>query len=107
MLAKAETELIKRFKALLERRLHVHQVIVFGSRARGDANEGSDLDTLVVVEEPQDNNVLRFASECAFEVDLGSDVVISPIVVSRDDWENGPERSSLLALAIRREGIPI
>ncbi len=34
-------------------------------------------------------------------------MVIVPIVVGRDEWERGPERYSLLAEAIRSEGVPV
>ena len=102
-----EMELVRKFRSRVEERLHVHAMIVFGSRARGDADDDSDLDVLVVLEEPESREIRRFVSECAFEVDLDNDFVISPIVFSRERWENGPERVGPLALAIREEGIPV
>jgi uncharacterized protein len=101
-----EWELVHRFKTLVAERLHVHQMIVFGSRARGDADEESDLDVLVVVDGPVDDSVQKSVSHCAWEVGFDSGIVISSLAVSRDEWENGPQRYSLLALAIEREGIP-
>jgi hypothetical protein len=32
--------------------------------------------------------------------------VLVPITFSREQWENGPERFSLLAQAVRAEGVP-
>jgi hypothetical protein len=34
-------------------------------------------------------------------------VVIVPVIYSREEWEKGPEQSSLLALAVQREGISL
>lgn len=41
-------ELIKRTIEFLNQRIHVQQVILFGSHARGQADEWSDLDLAVV-----------------------------------------------------------
>ena len=102
-----ELELVKRFKTLVGERLHVDQVIVFGSRARGHAGPESDLDVLVVTEEPITDGVFSFLSECAWESSFGSGIVLTPVAYSRSEWSEGPERSSLLAQTVRREGIPV
>jgi uncharacterized protein len=52
-----EKSLAQKFRSLLEQRLHVHQLIVFGSRARGNANEDADLDILVVIEQPETDEI--------------------------------------------------
>ena len=107
MLNELEKSLVRKFRSLLERRLHVHQMTVFGSRARGDANEDSDLDILVVVEEIETDENRLFVSDCAWEAGLGSGIVINSVLFSREMWENGPERSGLLALAVQREGTAV
>jgi predicted nucleotidyltransferase len=102
-----EILLLKKFKSLLEQHVRLFSLTVFGSRARGDADENSDLDVLVVIEEPESYSRLQAVSDCAWEAELGSGVVISPVVFSRQRWENSPERDSLLAMAVRQEGIPV
>jgi hypothetical protein len=32
---------------------------------------------------------------------------VVPVVFSRDEWEQGPERYSLLVQAVEAEGVPI
>ena len=34
-------------------------------------------------------------------------IVVVPIVFTKDEWEKGPERYSLLAQAVEKEGVPI
>ena len=102
-----EMELVRKFKSLVEQKLHVHEMIVFGSRARGDADPESDLDILLVVEEPETNEVFEFVSGCGFDAGLEAGIVINSTVFSRDEWEHGPERFGLLVLAIKKEGIPV
>ena len=105
MLTSLEKDLVQKFRRLLDERVHVYQLTVFGSRTRGDAGKDSDLDVLVVTEEPETDENIFFVSDCAWEAGLGSGIVISSVLFSREEWENGPERDGPLAAAIQREGI--
>ena len=102
-----EKQLVAHFKSLLKQRLKNLDMIVFGSRARGEADSDSDLDVLVLSEEPENAAIRTFVSDCAWEAGLGSGVVISSLLINQDQWRNGLESASLLALAVRREGIPV
>lgn len=42
--------ILERFKALVSRRFQLHKVLLFGSRARGDADPQSDMDVVVILE---------------------------------------------------------
>lgn len=102
-----ERKILERFKFLLSKKLPVYKVVFFGSRARGDATEYSDMDVLVVLDKIKNESEKDYVSECAWEVGFKYGIVIVPIVYTREEWENSPERYSLLALAIKKEGIPI
>ncbi|MBN1900187.1 nucleotidyltransferase domain-containing protein, partial [Candidatus Sumerlaeota bacterium] len=99
-----DLDILMKFKNLLLGRVRLHQVIIFGSRARGNAEPDSDMDVLVVLDQPIIPEVRGIVSNCAWEAGFDAGIVIATIVVSRDKWENGPERSSLLAIAVRQEG---
>lgn len=103
-----DRHLVTRFRSILERHeVSLHELRVFGSRARGDNAPDSDLDVLVVLIGDSDSarRVQSIVSDCAWEAALGSGVVIAPVVVLRQEWERGLERSSLLAQAVRQDGI--
>jgi predicted nucleotidyltransferase len=102
-----ELKLIQHFKILLDLKMKGYQVIAFGSRARGDADEDSDLDILVITEEPFNESTEDYVSHCAWETGFEDGIVISSIVISRKEWDEGPQRASLLALAVRNEGVPV
>jgi predicted nucleotidyltransferase len=102
-----DRDILNKLKNLLQEKVKLHQVILFGSRARGDAEPDSDMDVLVVLDEPRTREVREIVSDCAWEAGFDAGVVVVPIVVSRDHWENGHERASLLAKAVKEEGVPI
>jgi uncharacterized protein len=102
-----DATLLKQLKDLLERRISLHELVLFGSRARGDAEPDSDMDVLVVVDGLLTKAVREAVSECAWEVGFEAGIVIASVVVSRDSWENGVERASLLARAVEKEGVRI
>lgn len=98
---------LERFKrSLLERDVPLHSVILFGSRARGDADPDSDYDVLVVVEQ-LNRSIQDAVSRCAWEVGFKECLLIVPVVVTKEEIEQTPFRSSLLMQAIREEGITI
>ncbi|HOZ45254.1 MAG TPA: nucleotidyltransferase domain-containing protein [Candidatus Hydrogenedentes bacterium] len=96
-----------RLKRLLVERLRVYDVILFGSRARGDAAPDSDMDVLVVVDEAILDESREIVLDCAWEAGFDAGIVVAPVVVSREAWENGPLRASLLAQAVREEGVSV
>ena len=100
-------EVLRRLKHSIEGRVRLSKMILFGSRARGDADPDSDMDVLVVLDGPVSKQSRRIVSDKAWEVGFDSGIVVVPIVVSRDSWEKGPERVSLLATAVREEGVSI
>jgi len=102
-----EKRILGRLKRLLLERVALHRLILFGSRARGDADPDSDMDVLVVVEGAADEATRDYVSDCAWEAGYRDGIVIVPVVFTRDEWEKGPERHSLLAQAVELEGVPV
>lgn len=100
-----EKAILDSFKQNVGARLPLHRMVLFGSRARGEATAGSDMDVLVVLEDPVTADDMDVVSECAWEAGFAQGIVVVPVTVSRRQWEEGPERHSLLARAIELEGI--
>lgn len=101
-----EKKIVDAFALQIKKRLSVHRIELFGSRARGDADPDSDMDVLVIVDEISPD-LEDYISDCAWEAGFKHGIVIVPVVYTRDEWENGPERYSLLAEAIRAEGVQL
>lgn len=78
------------------------QLIVFGSQARGDAREDSDLDLLVVEPEVAD----RFAEMARLSTLLGRRLIPADVVVmSRDAFERQKTVVNTLAWRAAQEGV--
>ncbi len=90
---------------MLQQHVKVHQVILFGSRARGDADAESDMDVLVVVDQPINREVRNTVSTCTWQVGFDAGIVVTAILFTREEWENGPEYYSPLAEAVRTDGV--
>jgi predicted nucleotidyltransferase len=96
-------ELRCRFEALYGPRLV--RLVLFGSQARGDAEPGSDIDVLVVLEGPVRPGVeIERTGQIVAELSLEYDVVIACVFIDREQYEH--ERSPLM-LNVRREGVAI
>ncbi len=82
------------------------QVILYGSYARGDFHEESDMDFLVVLkdEEIEVGRELRFMSEPIFKISYQYDIAISKHPTTLKRLENS---QFLFYKNIRREGIEI
>ena len=107
MVKEKDRRVVERFKNLmLERGVSLHSVVLFGSRARGDEDEDSDYDVLVVVE-CLDRAIRGIVSRYAWEVGFEDCLLLVPVVVTTDEIEKSPFRSSLLMQAVREEGTVI
>lgn len=102
-----EKKVLDTFKALSSKRVSLHRMILFGSRARGDATPYSDMDIVVVLDETANEQDMDYISDCAWEAGFEHGIVVVPIVFTKDEWENSPERYSLLSQAVEKEGISL
>ena len=81
----------------------IKQVILYGSQARGEATEDSDVDVLVVVDDSLDSSAVRTSlSDLLFDLLLETNELISVIVI--------PEQlfityNSPFLLTVKEEGL--
>lgn len=67
-------------------------LVLYGSYARGEADEGSDVDLLLLLEGPvQSGTEIRRASELVSRISLESDRVLSVIPVDARDYRTSRE----------------
>jgi predicted nucleotidyltransferase len=105
-----EREAILRFKDGLTALpgVAVERVILFGSRARGEGDEGSDLDLAVILagdEGPYWRRIVDVATELNLEYEYR--IRVSPLIVSRAKLVELWDRERAIAHAILAGGIEV
>ena len=99
-------EMTERMKQIFPEGLN--SVLLFGSYARNDAEEGSDIDVMYLVDVPR--SVISSRSwqvgAAAADLLLKHGVVISPVVENRDYFEKNAELLPFFR-NVRREGVGI
>jgi uncharacterized protein len=82
------------------------EIILYGSRARGDERPDSDWDILILVNTPVDLKKEQVFRHSIFDVELETGEPISTFVFSKNDWEMKHSVTPLY-YNISREGIRI
>ena len=80
-------------------------VILYGSRARGEAEPESDYDLLVLVEEPSSRELEDQIGDRLYALELESDTVVSVLVYEKNTWETPLCKALPLHRNVDREGI--
>jgi len=93
-------------KAKLSEVVELLDFRVFGSRARGDADEHSDMDVFLEVEY-LDRSLRAKVEDIVWEVGFENFIVISPLILTRDEVENSPLRSSPIIQSVTEEGVKV
>jgi predicted nucleotidyltransferase len=102
-----ERNAIRAAAQLLRERFTAQQVILFGSRARGEGDPDSDLDLLVVTARPLDWQDRQALVNALFEIELTYDVLLSPLVVTHEAWQHGPYIVLPIHAEVERDGVMV
>jgi predicted nucleotidyltransferase len=79
----------------------IQDVILFGSKARGEGHPDSDIDILILVDD-DDWRFSHAVSRLAARISLNYDVLLGPRVIRQARWQ-----LSLLHPTVSSEGIPL
>ena len=84
-------EVIQQIKEVLKSFPVNTKTILYDSEARGEAEDLSDINLLIIVDKAK----ISILEEQAiirplYELELKSGIIISPKIVSKNDWENSP-----------------
>lgn len=83
-----KNNILSRIKEIVSTTEPEATIILYGSYARGEQKEGSDIDILILVNKEKitysDEKRIKYP---LYELEFETGTLISPIVFSHDDWE--------------------
>jgi uncharacterized protein len=82
----------------------IEEIILFGSKARGQSESNSDIDILIVLDKIS-IQIKKAISELAAEQNIKHNVLISTIRYDAATWGNPAIRTSPFGQTVRHEGI--
>ena len=81
------------------------EIILYGSRSRGDADENSDWDLLILVSGPSNEKRTDRIRHRLYELEWETGQVLSSIVRSRKDWDSERYQTLPFHQRVEQEGI--
>jgi len=96
---------VKAAAAILRQQFPVEQVVLFGSKARGDDDAESDIDLLVLTGRLMSWQERREITNSLFDLQLELEVVISTLIVPLEEWERGLYQVLPIRREVEREGV--
>jgi len=82
-------------------------VMLYGSRARGEAREDSDYDLLVLVDQEPDMELERAIVDRLVPLEVRTGKVLTVLVYSRSQWDSALYRAMPFHKNVTREGVRI
>lgn len=82
------------------------EVILYGSRARGDARSDSDWDILLLTSNPVNLELERKYRDKLYDLELDTGESISLFIYSKDDWQTR-QRITPFYQSVTQEGMRI
>lgn len=91
--------LLSRIKTEVERVAPGAEIILYGSVARGEETEDSDIDVLILLDKDVPHLSLADTEEIVavlFDLEIETGVPISPVIRTRKQWKTPPFRTPFI-----------
>lgn len=96
---------LKELKKRLKEKFDDVEIILFGSKARGDYDEESDMDLLILINAPINSKIEEEITEITYDIELKYNVVFGKIIENREFWNSRLAKAMPLHWEIDKEGV--
>lgn len=107
ILSTKESNSVSKLKHKLLKNFPGTELVLFGSKARGDFKEFSDIDLLVLIDKKIDHELKDKIIEIAYDIELEDEIVFGFIIENKKSWRSPRYKVMPLYQNIKREGIII
>ena len=107
LLADNEYQALKKIKASVFDMFEMERMVLFGSVVRGEADEESDIDLLLVTKRRLNRWERHRITDAVCEINLEYATNFSTLVVDCHAWDKGPISFLNLHEEVQREGVAV
>lgn len=105
VLSSVQSNALREIKVRVMENFDVVDFLLYGSAVRGEAEDESDLDLMIVISEPVSRLKRHEITDIVFDVNLEFGTNFSTLVVDRNSWDSGLISVLPLREEIMREGV--
>lgn len=84
----------------------VHELLIYGSKARGQAHAESDLDVLLIVKNKA-GRLKRTLRRIGYLLAATADVLLSILAYTEEEWESRKASGSTFRKAVERDAVRV
>ncbi|MBN1361387.1 MAG: nucleotidyltransferase domain-containing protein [Sedimentisphaerales bacterium] len=103
----ADRNLLERCRQAIRRVVPDADLILYGSRARGDAQEYSDYDILVLVDQPVNIALKDQILSSVYPLELETGAMLTVVTYNRRQWQSPPYNEMPFHQNVERDGIAL
>lgn len=105
ILTQSQAQALIEIKNQIKEKFKIENIILYGSIVRGDFDEESDIDLLIITVDVLPRRVRHEITDIVFDVNLKYETNYSTFVVDRSSWKTGPYSILPIHDEIEREGV--
>lgn len=102
-----ERNALLELKKILFDNFTVSEILLFGSKARGDSDKESDIDVLVIINNGVNDSIREKIFSISFRIEIKYDVIFGIIVENKDYWNSSLAEAMPIHRDIHMEGVPV